>query len=153
MFSWKLPVRFLSLVLCLIVPTSQIAFAAPKPLTPDQVRQRIQNIHVDGAVFIRETNGAEFAGRILSIDTDAFTMQTGNHPDDVVTVPYSGIVYVNGPSTDKRVWIFRGAVVGTAVLGALLIHHAYENSVANQQASQAAFCQANNIPLAQCPGA
>jgi hypothetical protein len=153
MFSWKLPARFLALFLCLILPTSQIAFAAPKPLTPDQVRQRIQKIHVDGAVFIRETNGAEFAGRILSIDTDAFIMQTGNHPDDIVTVPYSDIVYMNNPYTDKRVWIVAGALVGTAIIGGLLLHHAYENSVANQQASQASFCQANKIPLSQCPGA
>ena len=152
MFSWKSPVRLSSLVLCLILPTTQMAFAAPKPLTPDQARQKIQNIHVDGAVYIRETNGIELAGRLLSIDTDAFSMQTGNRPD-IVTVSYSDIVYVNGPYTNKKILIVTGALIGTAVLGGLLLHHAYENSVANQQASQASFCQANNIPLSQCPGA
>lgn len=42
------------------------------------------------------------------------------------------------------------AVVGVA--GGLILHHEYENSLANQKSSQDAFCIAHNIPLSQCAG-
>jgi len=33
-----------------------------------------------------------------------------------------------------------------------LVHHLYEDSLANQKAQQDAFCKANNIPLSECAG-
>lgn len=54
--------------------------------------------------------------------------------------------------TGRNVAILVGAFVGAGVGGGLLLHHFYENSLANQKASQDAFCQAHNIPLSECAG-
>ena len=126
----RLLTRFIALLLCLSLLTSQSAFAASKPLTPDQARQKIQKVHVDRFVFIREANGVELGGRILSIDTEAFTMQTGNHPE-TTTIPYTELTYVRGQASNRTTIIAISAVVGAGILGGLLLHHAYENSVAN----------------------
>jgi hypothetical protein len=48
--------------------------------------------------------------------------------------------------------IIAGLVVGTGVAGGLILHHLFENSLADQKASQDAFCKANNIPLSECAG-
>ena len=44
------------------------------------------------------------------------------------------------------------AVVAAGVAGGLILHHEFENSVANDKASQDAFCAAHNIPLSECAG-
>jgi len=49
-------------------------------------------------------------------------------------------------------WIAIGAVVAAGVAGGLILHHEYENGLANQKATQDAFCEANNIPLNMCAG-
>jgi hypothetical protein len=46
-----------------------------------------------------------------------------------------------------------GGSVALAAGGAILIHHEYENSLANQRQQQINFCIANGIPLSECPGA
>jgi hypothetical protein len=48
--------------------------------------------------------------------------------------------------------ILVGSAVAVGVGGGLLLHHFYEDSLANQKASQDAFCNANHIPLSQCAG-
>jgi hypothetical protein len=48
--------------------------------------------------------------------------------------------------------IIVGATVGVGVAGGLILHHEFENSLANMKASQDAFCTANNIPLSECAG-
>jgi hypothetical protein len=63
---------------------------------------------------------------------------------DLTTVPK----YHNG----RTALIVVGVVVGAAVAGGLILHHEFENSVANDKASQDAFCTANHIPLSQCAG-
>ena len=45
-----------------------------------------------------------------------------------------------------------GSVVGLAVGGYFIAHHAFENSLADQKAQQDAFCNANHIPLNMCAG-
>jgi len=52
----------------------------------------------------------------------------------------------------RTVLIVTGVVAGAAVAGILIAHHEFDNSLANQKASQDAFCKANNIPLSQCAG-
>jgi hypothetical protein len=74
------------------------------------------------------------AGQPLSPDETA----------DLTTVPN----YHNG----RTALIVVGVVVGAAVAGGLIGYHEYENGLANQKASQDAFCAANNIPLSQCAG-
>jgi hypothetical protein len=74
------------------------------------------------------------AGQPLSPDETA----------DLTTVPN----YHNG----RTALIVVGVVVVAAVAGGLIGYHEYENGLANQKASQDAFCAANNIPLSQCAG-
>jgi hypothetical protein len=52
----------------------------------------------------------------------------------------------------RLVLILVGSSVALGVGGGLLLHHLYENSLADQKASQDAFCNANHIPLSQCAG-
>jgi hypothetical protein len=89
-------------------------------------------------VSIAETNLVSrvkvIAGQPLSPDETA----------DLTTVPKY--------HTTRTVLIVAGAVAGAAVAGALIAHHEFDNSLANQKASQDAFCEANNIPLSQCAG-
>jgi hypothetical protein len=63
---------------------------------------------------------------------------------DLTTVPK----YHNG----RTALILVGVAVGAAVAGGLILHHEFENSLANQKSSQDTFCTANNIPLSQCAG-
>jgi hypothetical protein len=52
----------------------------------------------------------------------------------------------------RNVLILTGVFVGVAAVGSVLLHNAYENSLANQKASQDQFCEAHNIPLSECAG-
>jgi hypothetical protein len=53
----------------------------------------------------------------------------------------------------KRNFVIAAVALGAAgAAGALLVHHEYENSLANQKASQDAFCNAHGIPLSECAG-
>jgi hypothetical protein len=54
--------------------------------------------------------------------------------------------------TTRTILIVTGVAAGAVVAGVLIGHHELENSLANQKASQDAFCKANNIPLSQCAG-
>lgn len=48
--------------------------------------------------------------------------------------------------------IVTGVTVGAGLAAGLLLHHAYENSVASQKQQQDQFCLAHGIPLDQCAG-
>jgi hypothetical protein len=63
---------------------------------------------------------------------------------DLTTVPR----YHNG----RVALIAVGAVVGAGIAGGFILNHEFENSLANQKASQDAFCEAHNIPLSDCAG-
>ncbi len=58
------------------------------------------------------------------------------------------------PRTPHPRWVY--AVVFTPIAlgigGGLLLHHEFENSLADQKAQQDAFCTANHIPLSMCAG-
>ena len=89
-------------------------------------------------VSISETNLVSrvkvVAGQSLSPEENA----------DLTTVPkYHNV---------RTVLIITGIAVGAAVAGALILHHEFENGLANQKSSQDAFCTANNIPLSSCAG-
>ena len=89
-------------------------------------------------VSISETNLLSrvkvVAGQPLSPDETA----------DLTTVPKY--------HTTRTILIVTGVAAGAVVAGVLIGHHELENSLANQKASQDAFCKANNIPLSQCAG-
>jgi len=58
------------------------------------------------------------------------------------------------PKTHTKALVFGlvGGFVGFGVGGYFLAHHLYEDGLANQKASQDAFCNAHGIPLSQCAG-
>ncbi len=58
------------------------------------------------------------------------------------------------PHPGHRGWVYAAVATPIALgaVGGILLHHEYENSLANQKASQDAFCTANNIPLSECAG-
>jgi hypothetical protein len=89
-------------------------------------------------VSISETNLVSrikvVAGQPLSSDESA----------DLTTVPK----YHN----TRTLLIVGGVVVGAAVAGGFIVHHEFENGLADQKASQDAFCTANNIPPSLCAG-
>jgi hypothetical protein len=64
--------------------------------------------------------------------------------DDLTTYPRSrgGVA---------ALWIVGGTVALGAV-GGLILHHEFENSLADQKTSQDKFCEHNNIPLSECAG-
>jgi hypothetical protein len=74
------------------------------------------------------------AGQPLSPDETA----------DLTTVPK----YHN----TRTLLIVGGVVVGAAIAGGFIAHHEFENGLANQKASQDAFCAAHNIPPSLCAG-
>jgi len=52
----------------------------------------------------------------------------------------------------RWIWAVPIGIVAVGVSGGFLLHHEFENSLANMKASQDAFCAANNIPLSECAG-
>jgi type II secretory pathway pseudopilin PulG len=48
--------------------------------------------------------------------------------------------------------IVGGSFVAAGAVGGIILHHEFENSLANQKSSQDAFCEANHIPLSECAG-
>jgi hypothetical protein len=55
----------------------------------------------------------------------------------------------------RRAAVMVGLAVGTLAVGigsGLLLHHEYENSLADQKQQADAWCNANHVPIAECPG-
>jgi hypothetical protein len=97
----------LLVVLTLVVPN--IAFAAPKPLTPEQVHSRLLKRGLGNWVGVEMQDGTAFVGRIVSIDDQTFSMQLHNDPQ-VTPIFYSQVSCLQtGPS--------RGTILGIAVAG------------------------------------
>jgi hypothetical protein len=69
---------------------------------------------------------------------------TATESADLTTVPKTHAL--------RTTLIVVGSVVGLGAAGALIGHHLYENSLANQKKQTDAFCMANNIPPSECLG-
>jgi len=63
---------------------------------------------------------------------------------DLMTVPKNHF--------GRNAIIASSAVLAVGVAGGFILHHEYENSLANQKKQQDAFCEANHIPLNMCAG-
>ena len=97
----------LFLVMTLLIPN--IAFAAPKPLTENQVHSRLLKRGLGNWVGVEMQDGTAFVGRIVSIDDQTFSMQLHNDPQ-VTPIFYSQVSCLQtGPP--------RGLIVGIAVAG------------------------------------
>jgi hypothetical protein len=112
------------LLICALLGPS--AAFARKPLTPDQVHTRILKRGIGNWVIVVEQNGAEFAGRIITIDPDSFSLQLHNDPH-TTPVLYSDVI-------ELHTGLGRGAVIAIAAIGtagviatALIAQHEFAN--------------------------
>ena len=69
---------------------------------------------------------------------------TATESDDLTSLPKT--------HATRNTLLLVGGFVTVAAVSAVLLHHAYENSLADQKAQQDKFCKANNIPLSECAG-
>jgi hypothetical protein len=64
--------------------------------------------------------------------------------DDLTTYPRSHY--------GLKVGLIAGSMMVLGVGGGILLHHEYENSLADMKNQADAWCQANHIPMNECPG-
>jgi hypothetical protein len=101
--------RGVSLVVVLTLLIPNFAFAAPKPLTENQVHSRLLKRGLGNWVGVEMQDGTAFVGRIVSIDDQTFGLQLHNDPQ-VTAIFYSQVSCLQtGPP--------RGLIVGIAVAG------------------------------------
>jgi len=78
-----------TLLVCVLLAPS-MAYAAPKPLTPDKAHARILKLGLGNWVGVRLQSGVAFSGKIVSIDEQSFSLQ--RYGDTAATpVAYSDI--------------------------------------------------------------
>jgi len=111
------------LILLLAIPHE--AYAKAKPLDAATVHARILKRGIDKPVGVELNNGVELVGRIITINTDSFTLQLFNDPQPV-TVNYADVIDLKtGPG--HGFWIATGvgigAAVGFAIWGAVEMHN------------------------------
>ncbi|MGA2886443.1 MAG: hypothetical protein ABSE51_00205 [Terracidiphilus sp.] len=81
-----------SLLVCALLAPS-MANAAPKTLTVQQVRARIQHIGVGNLVGVQLLNGVAYSGKIASIDENTFGIE--RYGDEQATpLAYRDVVYL-----------------------------------------------------------
>jgi len=111
------------LIALLVVP--QQALAAPKPLNPITVHDRVVKRGLNQWVAVEENNGVVLAGRILAINPDTFTLQLPNDPEPV-TIAYADVIRIeSGPSRGFWLWtgVGLGAAAGFAIWGVVHMHN------------------------------
>lgn len=102
-------------------------------------------VNIAGRKQTRErwTSIAE-ANLISRIKTLAGQPLSATETADLTTVPRNHF--------SRTGWVAVGAVAAAGLAAGLILHHEYENGLANQKAAQDAFCEANHIPLSECAG-
>ncbi len=63
-----------TLLVCALLAPS-MAYAAPKPLTPEKAHARILKLGLGNWVGVRLQSGVAFSGKIVSIDEQSFSLQ------------------------------------------------------------------------------
>jgi small nuclear ribonucleoprotein (snRNP)-like protein len=80
------------LLVCAMVAPS-MANAAPIPLNPDKVHARVRRIGVGNLVGVQLSNGVAYAGKIVSIDAQTFSLERFGD-EQAVPVAYRDVVYL-----------------------------------------------------------
>ena len=70
---------------------------------------------------------------------------TATESTDLTTVPKNHY--------KRNAILIVSGVVAVGAVSAIVLHHEYENSLANQKQQQINFCNAHGIPLSECAGA
>jgi len=113
------------LLVCVLVAPS-MAYAAPKPLTPEQVHQRLLKRGLGNWVYVQLDNGVVLAGRIVTIEAQSFSLQLHNDPE-ITPLLYSDIVELKTGPSKAAMWTIVGAGIGGMVALALVAHHEMSN--------------------------
>jgi len=120
--------KSLAVVLIFALGTPPIAFASPKPRSPQEIHAKILKRGLVNWVCIEEANGLLLVGRITNIDVVSFGMQLENYPE-VTMVNYADVVRLrNAGLSAKGAVILIGVTVGAAIATGLIMHHAYEQN-------------------------
>jgi hypothetical protein len=122
--------KSIAVVLIFALATPSIAFASPKPRSPQEIHAKILKRGVGAWVCVEEANGLLLAGRVANIDVVSFGMQLENYPE-VTTVNYADVVRLrNLGLSAKGAVILIGVTVGAAIATGLIMHHEYEQNKA-----------------------
>jgi hypothetical protein len=105
--------------------------AMAKPLKPEVVHERIAKAGLGNWAVVQVASGAQFGGRIVSIDAESFGMQLHNDPT-ITPVYYSDVVYLHTGITRAGFWTFTAIGAAGAVVFALVAHHDFENFKNNE---------------------
>ena len=121
--------RIIAILLVCFLAAQPVARA--KPLTPEAVHARIVKAGVGNWVAVQVMSGAQFAGRIVSIDDQSFGLQLHNDPA-ITPVHYSDVVYLHIGITRGGFWALTAAGIGAAVVFALVANHEFNNFKNNE---------------------
>jgi hypothetical protein len=113
--------RFTALLLVCALLAPSVAYARPKPLTPEVVHARLLKRGVGNWVGVQVLSGAAFAGRLVSIDDTSFGLQLHNDPA-ITPVQYSDVTYLQTGLTNgqKTFFIALPVAFGGLALGLVL---------------------------------
>jgi hypothetical protein len=116
-----------TLLVCAMVTASVPAYAA-KPLTPQQVHERILKRGIGNWVGVELQNGTAFAGRIVSADEESFGLQLHNDPA-ITPVRYSDVVNLHmGLSNGAFVGFMIAGIGGVAAMAAVGFYEVHKHS-------------------------
>lgn len=116
--------RVITILLVCLLAAQPLAHA--KPLTADAVHARIAKAGLGNWVGVQVTSGAQFGGRIVSIDAQSFGLQLHNDPA-ITPVYYSDVVYLRTGISRGGFWALTAAGIGAAVVFAVVAHHEFDN--------------------------
>jgi hypothetical protein len=113
----------LLLIFALLAPSA--AFAR-KPLTPEQVHSRILKRGIGNWVIVEQLNGTQFAGRIITIDAQSFSLQLHNDPH-TTPVLYSDVALLQTGPGPRTVIAIASIFAAGAIIAAIVAHHEFES--------------------------
>jgi hypothetical protein len=134
--------RMIAALLCCTLFGAPLAQA--KELTPIEIQQKFEKAKIGTCVTIKELDGTEFKGQILSLGPDSVTVQP-LATDGTVVLLYANLAGVQTPS-HKAGWIALGVTVGVFAGFTAFGIHEYNKSVADGENQQHEFCVENHIP-------
>jgi hypothetical protein len=132
-FGLTTPLITLLLVLALVTHSSLRASA--KPLTVEQVHDRIVRRGLGNWIGVVMSNGTAFTGRIVSINSNSFALQLHNDPT-TATVLYSDVIKLRTGLRTESFWAV--TIVGVAAIATVVaigIHEADNNKPIHESAA------------------
>lgn len=114
--------RIAAQILVCTILTQSIAFAAPKALTPQVVKEKVEKRGAGKGLKVVETDGTKVTGRIGSIGTESFTLEVKGVPQPT-EIAYAKVsdVHNTGLSTGAKIAIIVTAGVAITVIVAVIV--------------------------------